>query len=76
MQLYQIFTPNKSWDFLQRTNPFSCPERTPYDYGEIAGRHTNMVGNKQGHDVKMDGENERLPDGHLHSALRFVNTGS
>ena len=26
-----------------------------------------MIETKQGHDVKMDGETERLPDGHLHS---------
>ena len=64
----QIYTLNKSWDFLQCTYPFSSTERTPYDdQGVIVRRHTNMVETKQEHDVKMDGETERLPDGHLHS---------
>ena len=35
-----------------------------------------MGENKQGHNVKMDGENELLPDGHLHGVLRLVKTGS
>ena len=60
----QIYTPNKSWDFLQWTYPFSCPERTSYDdQGVTVRRYTNMAETKQRHDVKMDGET----DGHLHS---------
>jgi len=53
----QIYSPNKSWDFLQCTNRFSCPESKPYDNQGVTVRcHTNMAETKQGYDVKMDGE--------------------